>query len=151
MSYDYRRSDRTSRRQERQRRLQELRSRTTELTQSQPNLWDKSRNYVAMGVRGATGVGSSMGGPMGAAIAGAGEVGAQTIEKRDKYNFPQVSLQAGIGAVPGSALFKAGSKVANLGRGALLDLLRRLLLSNLIKVHISPRERILQGLDLEQD
>ena len=106
------RGDYQTRREERLKRLQKIEA-------DQPTLWDKSRNYVAMGVRGASGVASSMGGPVGAGIAGVGEIGAQAIEKRDKFNFPQVGLQSGIGAIPGSALFKAGSKVANVGRGAM--------------------------------
>lgn len=82
------------------------------------------RQWIAAGVRGLSGFGP--GGPIGAGIGLAGEGLAQSIEPRESYNFPQMGVQAGLGAIPfgktgkraydilkGGALASAGNLLTN--------------------------------------
>jgi hypothetical protein len=90
----------------------------SEPTKSEPSDVGK---YVAMFLRGAAGF--APGGPIGAGIAGAAELGAQTLEGREHYNFPSVVLEAGMGMIPfhgaatvGKAALK-GAGISALGTG----------------------------------
>lgn len=74
------------------------------------------RDYAAMFLRGISGF--APGGLIGAAAGGIGEGLAQTIEDREDYNFPQMGVQAGLGAIP---FGKAGGLIKGMLKGGVMS------------------------------
>jgi hypothetical protein len=76
------------------------------------------RGVGAAGVRGLAGLLSMEGGALGAGISTAGETGAELLEGSD-LSPSRIAVEAGLGAIPFSSVFKAGRPVASLLRGGL--------------------------------
>jgi hypothetical protein len=81
----------------------------TEIPEIEPERKLGLRDIAAMGIRGISAF--VPGGPAGALAGGLGEALAQTVGGED-YNFPQMGVQAGLGAIP-------FGRVASIGRGML--------------------------------
>lgn len=60
-------------------------------------------------------IGLVLGGGAGGA---AGELGAQALEGRESFNWPQVATQGAIGAIPESAIFRGASLLGKVAKGA---------------------------------
>lgn len=94
--------------------------------QPEPSLMERLgglRGLGAGGLRALTGVASAEGGPLGATISGAGELGAEALEgSLFNQSIPRTIARTGaagvIGAVPFGAILKAGRPIASALRGA---------------------------------
>lgn len=76
------------------------------------------RRLGAMGVRGLAALLSMEGGGMGAVISGAGEGAAEALEGSEQ-SLPRIGVEAGIGAIPFSALFRGAKLAEAVARGAI--------------------------------
>jgi len=82
-----------------------------------PSFFSRLRNLAGIGTRAVTGVLAAEGGLPGAAIAGAGELGAELIEGSDP-SWKRMAAESTLGLIPFGAVFKAGRPLASAARGA---------------------------------
>ena len=78
------------------------------------------RSLGALGLRGGSGFLSTPGGPYGAAVAGGGEYLAELMEG-SKPSPTRIGVEAGVGLIPGSWLFKAGKFGQSLLKGGAMS------------------------------
>jgi len=81
---------------------------------------ERARGILPLIARGAGGVLSFEGGPVGAGVAGGSEILAQMLEGRkwDDINWGHVGVEGALGLVPAGKMFKAGKAMASAARGA---------------------------------
>ena len=91
----------------------------------EPGLWERIGGLpgvVGTGIRGLSGVAASMGGWLGAGIAGAGEFGAELAEAiggGPQPSLKRIGTEALLGSVPFAKVLKVGKPLVSAGLGAL--------------------------------